>query len=137
MTGAAHTPLQLEPEARRQVWRQVEEAMESYARNVSSLPVAPELDPEKIRAALASCTFERGVDPLSAVDFVTRGLTEFQVHTSHPRYFGLFNPAPTTMGIAADTLVAAFNPQIAAWSHSPFAAEVEGHVVRALGAKFG
>ena len=35
------------------------------------------------------------------------------------------------MGIAADALVAAFNPQLAAWSHSPFAAEVEQHLVRA------
>jgi glutamate/tyrosine decarboxylase-like PLP-dependent enzyme len=41
------------------------------------------------------------------------------------------------MGIAADALAAAFNPQIAAWSHSPFAAEVERHLVRALGARFG
>ena len=41
------------------------------------------------------------------------------------------------MGVFADTLVAGFNPQIAAWSHSPFAAEVEAHLIRALGAKFG
>jgi glutamate/tyrosine decarboxylase-like PLP-dependent enzyme len=59
------------------------------------------------------------------------------VHTSHPRYFGLFNPAPTTASIAADTLVAAFNPQMAAWSHNPFAAEVERHLVRAFGERFG
>jgi glutamate/tyrosine decarboxylase-like PLP-dependent enzyme len=41
------------------------------------------------------------------------------------------------MGIAADALVAAFNPQLAAWSHSPFAIEVEQHLIRAFGAKFG
>src|SRR4029079_9022625 len=58
-------------------------------------------------------------------------------HTPHPSYFGLFNPAPATMSVAADALVAAFNPQIAAWSHSPFAAEVERHLVRALGRRFG
>ncbi|MGH9902662.1 MAG: pyridoxal phosphate-dependent decarboxylase family protein, partial [Pyrinomonadaceae bacterium] len=68
---------------------------------------------------------------------VVAGLREHQVHTTHPRYFGLFNPAPTTMGIAADALVAAFNPQLAAWSHSPFANEVERHLVRAFGGKFG
>jgi glutamate/tyrosine decarboxylase-like PLP-dependent enzyme len=137
MTGAPHTSLQLEPEARERLWRHVAEVIEGYARQVSSLPVAPELSPEKIRDTLAFCTFERAMDPLEAVDFVARGLTEFQVHTSHPRYFGLFNPAPTTMGIAGDTLAAAFNTQLAAWSHSPFAAEMESHLVRALGAKFG
>jgi len=83
------------------------------------------LDPEKVRSLLQPFDFKQPLDPLEAVDFVVKGLWEHQVHTPHQRYFGLFNPAPTTMGIAADTLVAAFNPQIAAWSHSPLAAEIE------------
>ena len=37
----------------------------------------------------------------------------------------------------ANTLVAAFNPQLAAWSHSPFAAEVEAHLIRCFGERFG
>jgi aromatic-L-amino-acid/L-tryptophan decarboxylase len=41
------------------------------------------------------------------------------------------------MGIAADALVAAFNPQLAAWSHNPIAAETEMHVIRAMGVKLG
>ncbi|MGH9360352.1 MAG: pyridoxal phosphate-dependent decarboxylase family protein, partial [Thermoanaerobaculia bacterium] len=40
-------------------------------------------------------------------------------------------------GIAADALVAAWNPQLAAWSHNPFAAEVEQHLLRALAGRFG
>ena len=137
MSDAPPTSLQLEPEAREQLWRHVAEAIERYAGDLASLPVAPELSPEKIRAALACCTFREKMAPLAAVDFVARGLTQWQVHTSHPRYFGLFNPAPTAMGIAADTLAAAFNPQLAAWSHSPFAVELEAHLVRAFGALFG
>ena len=68
---------------------------------------------------------------------MVHNLWQYQTHTPHPRYFGLFNPAPTTMGIAADTLVAAFNPQLAAWSHSPLSIEIEQHVIRLLGARFG
>jgi len=75
--------------------------------------------------------------PERALGFVAAELRRHQVHTAHTSYFGLFNPSPTTMGIAADTMVAGFNPQIAAWSHSPFAAEVERHVVRALAGRFG
>jgi glutamate/tyrosine decarboxylase-like PLP-dependent enzyme len=41
------------------------------------------------------------------------------------------------MGIAADLLVAAFNPQMAAWSHSPLACEIEQHLVHAFTARFG
>jgi glutamate/tyrosine decarboxylase-like PLP-dependent enzyme len=75
--------------------------------------------------------------PEEVVAHVTRGLEVDQVHTSHPGYFGLFNPAPTTMGVAADTLVAAFNPQLASWSHSPFANAAERHVIQTFGSRFG
>jgi glutamate/tyrosine decarboxylase-like PLP-dependent enzyme len=59
------------------------------------------------------------------------------VHTTHPGYFGLFNPSPAFMGIVADTLVAAFNPQLATHSHASFPVEAERHLVRALGQKLG
>jgi glutamate/tyrosine decarboxylase-like PLP-dependent enzyme len=90
-----------------------------------------------MRESLTRFDFAAPVDPREALEFVIRGLCEYQTHTPHPRYFGLFNPAPTTMGIAADVLVAAFNSQLAAWSHSPLAVEMEQHTIRALGAKFG
>jgi glutamate/tyrosine decarboxylase-like PLP-dependent enzyme len=64
-------------------------------------------------------------------------LWQYQVHTPHPKYFGLFNPAPTTMSIAADMMVATFNPQLAAWSHSPFAVEVEQYLIQNFGLRFG
>lgn len=129
--------LMLEPEARAELWRRMIEAIEAYAREVEHLNVSPALDTEKVRARLAPFDFERAVEPLEALNKVVAALREFQVHTPHPRYFGLFNPAPTTMGIAADALVAAFNPQLAAWSHNPFANEVERHLLRSFGRRFG
>jgi glutamate/tyrosine decarboxylase-like PLP-dependent enzyme len=125
------------PEVRRKLWAQVVEALEKYTAEVAGKRVTPELAVERMRESLARFDFIAPVAPEEAIEFITQGLTEFQTHTPHPRYFGLFNPAPTTMGIAADTLVAAFNPQLAAWSHSPLAVEMEQHVIRALGARFG
>jgi glutamate/tyrosine decarboxylase-like PLP-dependent enzyme len=130
--------LRLEAGERAALWRRLIEAVEGYAEGIGEARVTPEdLDPGKIRAALAPFTFERPMDPLAALDFAVESLWKWQVHTPHPRYFGLFNPAPTTMGIAGDALVAAFNPQLAAWSHSPLAAEIEQHLLRALGERFG
>lgn len=129
--------LLVEEATRTALWRRLAEVIEEHLATVGSLRVAPELDPAGIRALLAPFDFERPVAPGSALAFAAEALRRHQVHTPHPRYFGLFNPAPTTMGIVADALVAAFNPQLAAWSHSPFAAEVERHVVRCLGARFG
>lgn len=129
--------LQLAEETRRQLWDSLLHEVEAYTRNVHQLPVSPELDATAIRNYLTQFDFDEPLEAVEAVRNAAAALTKWQVHTPHPRYFGLFNPAPTTMGIAADALVAAFNPQIAAWSHSPFAAEVENHLIRALGEKFG
>jgi glutamate/tyrosine decarboxylase-like PLP-dependent enzyme len=129
--------LLLDEDARRALWQRVAEVVEGHVEGVRALPVAPRLDPARLRALLAPITFDRPLPVEAAIELAVEGLRQHQVHTPHPRYFGLFNPAPATMGIAADTLVAAFNPQIAAWSHSPFAAEVERHLVRAFGRRFG
>lgn len=129
--------LLLEENSRKEIWKQVFDSIEGYISGIDSLPVSPELDAEKIRSMLARLDFGKALSPAEAIDFTVEGLTKYQVHTPHPGYFGLFNPAPTTMGIAADALVAAFNPQLAAWSHSPFANEVEQHLIRAFGEKFG
>jgi glutamate/tyrosine decarboxylase-like PLP-dependent enzyme len=132
--------LMLDGETRDALWRRLIEAIERYTAGVGEARVAPGLNlegVEEIRAALAPFDFERPVPALEALDFAVEGLWKWQVHTPHPRYFGLFNPAPATLGIAADALVAAFNPQLAAWSHSPLAAEIEQHLVRALAGRFG
>ena len=129
--------LSLDDQTRTELWEHIVDTIETYLARVRRARVAPELDPEKIRSLLIPITFARSLDPRQAVDFVVRGLWDYQVHTPHPRYFGLFNPAPTTMGIAADALVAAFNPQLATWSHSPFAVEVEEHLIRTFAHHFG
>jgi glutamate/tyrosine decarboxylase-like PLP-dependent enzyme len=129
--------LRLNSGARRQLWDALVGEIESYGDTVASLPVAPDLDAREIRTFLSQFDFEKPLEPAEAIRVAAAALRRWQVHTPNPRYFGLFNPAPATMGIAADALVAAFNPQMAAWSHSPFAAEAELHLIRALGAKFG
>jgi glutamate/tyrosine decarboxylase-like PLP-dependent enzyme len=122
---------------REEVWAYLSTVLEDYVSTVGMGRVAPPLDVEEIRSLLKPFTFEQPLQPREPLDFIVQGLWQHQVQTPHPRYFGLFNPAPTTMSIVADTLVAAFNPQLAAWSHSPLANEIERHLVRLLGQRFG
>ncbi|MCP5120796.1 MAG: aminotransferase class V-fold PLP-dependent enzyme [bacterium] len=129
--------LLLDKDSREALWHRLIAVLEDYVTRVDSERVTPELDPERIRALLAPMDFEQPRDPLEALEFAAENLWRYQAHAPHPRYYGLFNPAPTTMGIAADALVAGFNPQLAAWSHSPFAAEVERHLIGAFGQRFG
>jgi glutamate/tyrosine decarboxylase-like PLP-dependent enzyme len=129
--------LALNDQTREELWRRLIEVIEDYITKVDSARVAPELDVEKIRGALAGRDFAAPTGAVEALDFVADAMWRYQAHSRSPRYFGLFNPTSTTMGIAADALVAAFNPQLAAWSLSPFAVEVERHLVHAFGEKFG
>lgn len=124
-------------EKRPALWKEASEIVERYLDNVAQLRVAPPLDVERLRSEMDSYTFAEPVHAETALRIAEQGLTGGAVHTPHPRYWGLFNPATTPASIAGDFLVAAFNPQIAAWSHSPWAAEVERHLIRSLGERFG
>ena len=50
-----------------------------------------------------------------SIGVLEHGLT----HLTHPRYFGLFNPAPSFPAQCADRIVAAFNPQVASSGNIP------------------
>jgi glutamate/tyrosine decarboxylase-like PLP-dependent enzyme len=59
------------------------------------------------------------------------------VQMSHPRYFGLFNPAPNFPAQCADRIAGAFNPQLASSGSSPVPVAIESHVIGALAARAG
>ncbi len=130
-------PLLLDREARREIWAVVEEAVEAYLAGVGDLPVAPRVGAERLREWLRPYDFQSPTAPLEAVRFAVEGLRSAQLHTSHPAYFGVFNPHPTTMGFFGEMLAGAFNPQLASWISSPFAIEVEQHTLRAVGGRVG
>ncbi len=99
---------------------------EEVAEHVAQGPITPFLTPGQIRRQLAT-----GFDLSSPVPLedvlreVVSMLDEGMVQVTHPRYFGLFNPSVTPASVVADALVAAYNPQLAAWSHAPVANEIE------------
>jgi aromatic-L-amino-acid/L-tryptophan decarboxylase len=132
----ANSEFDLSPSDRRRVWTHLIEKLERHYSDPSLLRVAPPLDPAEVRD-YCSVDFNTPVTPTDAIDYITAGLDQFIVHTSHPGYYGLFNPRPAFAGIIADAITAVYNPQLAAWSHSPFAVEAENYVIREFGRKFG
>ena len=138
--GLSATPrehLMLDESQRAALWTKVIGFVESYTNNVHDHRVLADLDPVEIRAQLTTLDFDQPLSPLEAIDLSIAALWQYQTHTANPRYFGLFDPAPATMAIAGEMLVAAVNPQLAAWSQSPFAVEVEQYLLRVFGEKFG
>lgn len=113
------------------------EQINDYMTNTRGVRVSPELRVDAVVEHVRRLSFEHPVSAREAINHILDGLRQYQVHTSHPRYFGLYNPRPTFMGIMADTITASFNPQLAAWSHAPVAVEMENYVLKEIASKFG
>src|SRR6185503_5212157 len=92
---------------------------------------------QEIRGRLASYDFAVPRPATEVLEDVATMLRRWNVHVTHPRYFGLFNPSVVPAAVAAEALAAAVNPQMAVWSHAPAANEIERHVLRTLASLIG
>jgi len=116
----------------------VRSAVAKLEAQIASGPIVPTVTPDEIRCHLAArYDFTRSLDLDDVGADGERMLRTWQVHVTHPRYFGLFNPSVTLASVVADTLVAMYNPQLATWRTSPAANEIERHTLAWLTGKFG
>jgi glutamate/tyrosine decarboxylase-like PLP-dependent enzyme len=97
----------------------------------------PTLDIEAFRRELERFDFSATRPLTELLDWSIGVLEHGLTHLTHPRYFGLFNPAPTFPAQCADRLVAAFNPQVASSATSPAAVALEAHVIRSVAQRAG
>lgn len=116
--------------------RQVFQLLENFIGATEQLPVATDLNVSEIKLYAQQFNFMEKKDPIEVINAVADGLKKYAVHTPHPSYFGLFNPRASFLSSIADYITAVFNPQIAAWSHAPYAAEIERCLITEFGKKF-
>jgi glutamate/tyrosine decarboxylase-like PLP-dependent enzyme len=99
--------------------------------------VTPTLDVARLETELARFDFER---PQSIESLLAWSIAQLEcgvVHMNHPRYFGLFNPAPNFPAQCADRIAGAFNPQLASSGSSPAPVRIEAHVIGAIARRAG
>jgi glutamate/tyrosine decarboxylase-like PLP-dependent enzyme len=106
-------------------------------RRVCAGGTTPTLDMEAFRRELETFDFASQRPLQELLDWSIGMLEHGVTHPTHPRYFGLFNPAPTFPAQCADRLVAAFNPQIASSVTSPAAVALEAHVISQVAQRAG
>src|ERR1700722_13806058 len=99
--------------------------------------VPPTIDIDTFRSELRAFDFEHGVPIGDLLSWTIAQMESGVVHTSHPRYLGLFNPGPAFPAQCADRIAAMFNPQLATATTSPAAVEIEAHVARAVARRAG
>jgi aromatic-L-amino-acid decarboxylase len=99
--------------------------------------VTPTLDREAFASELAGFDFAQPVPFGDLLSWTVAQMEHGLVHVNHPRYLGLFNPAPSFPAQCADRIVATFNPQLASATTSPAAVAIEAHVARSLAYRAG
>lgn len=104
---------------------------------VAAGAVPPRRVAAAVREALTAFDFARPVPEEALTAWVVEQMERGVTHMTHPRYFGLFNPAPTFPAQLADRIAAAFNPQLATATTSPAAIEIEAHTIRAVARRAG
>ncbi len=95
-------------------------------------PVTRDASPSAVREALGLTgpLPESGSDPGPLLEQTARLLFEHSLHNGHPRFFGYITASPAPIGMLADFLAAAVNPNVGAWALSPAATEIEAQTVR-------
>src|SRR5438309_9326619 len=78
-----------------------------------------------------------GEDPAKVLDEICREMVDKGFNVPSANYFGLMNPTPTYMGVLAEALVAALNPQLATLARSQLASKIELETVRWIGERVG
>jgi len=105
----------------------------------ASLPDRPVQLPAEQRtfAPLNNPLPEIGEDAEKVLSEVFREMVDKGFHVPSGNYFGLMNPTPTYMGVMAETLVAALNPQLATVKRSQLASKIEHETIRWIGERVG
>jgi glutamate/tyrosine decarboxylase-like PLP-dependent enzyme len=122
---------------RRRCEDRLTEALLGAGERVTEGSVAPDFDPQSFARELNDFDFAAPLPLDELLAWTVSQLEHGVTHMTHPRYFGLFNPAPTFPARCADRIAAAFNPQLATATTSPAAVEIEAHVIKAVAGRAG
>ncbi len=110
---------------------EVADLIARYYASLETVPITPRDDPQR-DASFAGPIPEEGTDPFRLLAEVRQRVLPASFHLPSPRYFGLFNPTPTVIGVFADAISSTINQNMAAWSHGPAGTQIETTVIRWL-----
>lgn len=101
------------------------------------LTVSKVFDVNEAKAAASTFSFNQANDAKEVMQHTINSIKGVGVQTTHPSYLGLFNPRPNFPSVMADVINSYLNPQLAVYSHAPFASEIERLVIKEFCKKFG
>jgi aromatic-L-amino-acid/L-tryptophan decarboxylase len=126
----------LDSATRRQLGYRLIDLIDQYFSSLPDRSVQLPLS-ERTYGQLMNPLPESGGDAQRILEEVCREMTDKGFHVPAANYFGLMNPTPTYVGVLAEMLVAALNPQLATLARSQLASKIELETVRWIAERVG
>ena len=125
-------PIAMAPDAFREAGHALVDRVADFLGSLRDRPVTPGESPETVRTVLdaGAPLPETGSDPAALLASTAEMLMDHSLLNGHPRFFGYITASAAPIGILADLLAAAVNPNTGGWTLSPMATEVEAQAVR-------
>ena len=125
-------PLHMDADEFRRAGHALVDSIATFLESVPERPVTAGESPEDVRSALDAAAHlpDAGSDVATLLRDASRLLFEHSLFNGHPRFFGYITSSPAPVGILADLLAAAVNPNVGAWRLSPMATEIEAQTIR-------
>jgi aromatic-L-amino-acid decarboxylase len=119
-------PIDMDPEQFRALGHALIDALADFREGLPERPVSPGKAPADVRAAIEGRSLpEEGADAAALLAEVLPLLADNQSFNGHPRWWGYITSSPAPMGVLADLITAALNPNLGLWQASPIATEIE------------
>jgi aromatic-L-amino-acid/L-tryptophan decarboxylase len=128
------SPLEMSDDLFRRVGYEVIDRIANHLQTLPAKRVSPGCQPHELRALMdANAPLpQSGSDPEHLLHRAASILFDNSMHIGHPRFFGYITSGGTQIGVLADLLASAVNPNVGAWKLSPAASEIEAQTVRWL-----
>jgi glutamate/tyrosine decarboxylase-like PLP-dependent enzyme len=126
------TPLELGPQEFRDLGHRLVDRIAGHFETLANRRVTPGESPDAVRRAIGSDNGipVTGTESAALLDEITNTLLEHSLFNAHPRFWGYITAGPAPIGVLADLLASAMNPNVGAWKLAPAATEIEAQTIR-------
>jgi glutamate/tyrosine decarboxylase-like PLP-dependent enzyme len=130
-TSARHAPIDIDSSEFRRIGHELVDRVAGLLDTLPERRVTSGLSPADVRAVIGDGPLpEQGSSPSELLAHATRVLADNSLLNGHPRFWGFITASPAPIGMLADLLAAAVNPNGGAYVLSPVATEIERQTVR-------
>jgi glutamate/tyrosine decarboxylase-like PLP-dependent enzyme len=133
MPDKRETPISISKDEFKKIGYQLVDTIAGFLDTIDQRPVTTGETPKQLQAILGDAPLpEEGSPPTELMAKAADLLIEHSLFNGHPKFMGYITAAPAPIGIIADMLAAAVNPNVGAQVLSPVATEIEKQTVKWL-----